>query len=85
MVTEAARSLQATAQAVLQEMEPLTQVGSHPLRQRLEELGAAPRGDLGSGIAGEVGAKTRAVLSAPPVPPAKLPTTSVSMYHGRRS
>lgn len=42
MVTEAAGSLQATAQAVLQEMEPLTQVGSHALRQHLEEVGAAP-------------------------------------------
>ncbi|ELR51295.1 Laminin subunit gamma-3, partial [Bos mutus] len=46
MVTEAAGSLQATAQAVLQEMEPLTQVGSHALRQHLEELHQEARAAL---------------------------------------
>ena len=55
MVTEAARSLQATAQAMLQEMEPLTQVGSHPLRQHREEVGAAPGVIWGLGLQGREG------------------------------
>lgn len=55
MVTEAAWSLQATAQAVLQEMEPLTQVGSHALRQHLEKVGAAPGVIWGQELEGREG------------------------------
>lgn len=85
MVTEAARSLQATAQAVLQEMEPLTQVGSHPLRQHLEELGAAPGVIWGQGLQGRWGQRPEQFFLPLQCLPAKLPTTSVSKCHGRRS
>lgn len=48
VVTEAARALQATAQAMLHKTEPLTQVGSCPLKQTWRRLGLS-WGDLGVG------------------------------------
>lgn len=59
VVTEAARALQATAQAVLHKTEPLMQVGSCPLRQHLEKVGAAPGMIWAQGLQGEGRAKTR--------------------------
>lgn len=85
MVTEAARSLQATAQAVLQEMEPLTQVGSHPLRQHLEEVGAAPGLIWGPGLQGGRGKDQSSSFCPSSASPAKLQTASVSICQGRGS
>lgn len=68
-VTEAARTLRATARAVLRKIEPFTQVGSYPLRQG-PGGGGCPEGVLESGGAGGEGQRPEIVLPIPPVSPA---------------
>lgn len=77
-VTEAARALQATAQAVLHKAEPFTQVGPRPSREAPGGGWGCPTGDLGLGSQGREERRSAVVPSIPPVSPRKLQRTSES-------